>query len=122
MLPNRLLRGFQNMQETGKLAPNKLLWGLPNAGLAVPRVGVSPPNEAFTPDIEFMTAFADAPAEPTAPAGSSNVRLVLVDARQQPRYLNRAHELEQAILRVAATAGMQPHDMPGLGRASFFMS
>ena len=117
MLPNRLLRGFQNMQETGKLAPNKLLWGLPNAGLAVPRVGVSPPNDAFTPDSELMTAFAEAPAEPTAPADSSNVRLVLVDARQQPRYLNRAHELEQAILRVAATAGMHPHDMPGLARA-----
>ena len=62
-----------------------------------------------------MTAAAEAIAEPPALAGaSSNVRLVLVDARQQPRYLNRAEELEQAILRVAATAGMVPHDMPGL--------
>ncbi|MBC7678761.1 MAG: hypothetical protein H7233_07205 [Pseudorhodobacter sp.] len=45
---------------------------------------------------------------------SSNVRLVVVDSRQQPRSLNRAHGLEQAILRVAAIAGVDEGDMPGL--------
>ena len=61
-----------------------------------------------------MSVTAEVLDQPTEPAGSSNVRLVVIEARQQPRYLNRAHDLEQAILRVAATAGMLPHDMPGL--------
>ena len=45
---------------------------------------------------------------------SSNVRLVDVDSRRQPGYLNRAHDLEKAILRVAAIAGMDEGDMTGL--------
>lgn len=61
-----------------------------------------------------MSVTAEVLDQPVETAGSSDVRLVVVDPRQQPRYLNRAHELEQAILRVAATAGMLPHDMPGL--------
>lgn len=46
--------------------------------------------------------------------GSANVRLVVVDEQHQPRYLVRAGELEHAILRVAAAAGVNADDMPGL--------
>ncbi len=45
---------------------------------------------------------------------SANVRLVVVDELHQPRYLLRAAELEHAILRVAAAAGVNADDMPGL--------
>lgn len=45
---------------------------------------------------------------------SANVRLVAIDEQHQPRYLLRAAELEHAILRVAAAAGVNAGDMPGL--------
>ena len=45
---------------------------------------------------------------------SDNVRLVVVDEQHQPRYLIRAAELEHAILRIAADAGVTADDMPGL--------
>ena len=45
---------------------------------------------------------------------SANVRLVVVDEQHRPRYLVRAAELEHAILRVAAAAGVNAGDMPGL--------
>ena len=45
---------------------------------------------------------------------SANVRLVVVDEQHQPRYLVVAAELEHAILRVAADAGVTADDMPGL--------
>ncbi len=46
--------------------------------------------------------------------GSANVRLVVVDEEHRPRYLVVAAELEHAILRVAAAAGVNADDMPGL--------
>ena len=55
-----------------------------------------------------------AAADDRTPARSTNVRLVVVDEQHQPRYLTRAAELERAILRVAAIAGMTAEDMPGL--------
>lgn len=48
------------------------------------------------------------------PTSSANVRLVVVDGQRQPRYLSRAAELEEAILEVAANAGVTRDDMPGL--------
>ena len=42
------------------------------------------------------------------------MRWVVVDEQHQPRYLARAAELERAIQRVAAIAGMTAEDMPGL--------
>ena len=55
-----------------------------------------------------------AAADDLTPARSANVRLVVVEERHQPRYLTRAADLERAILRVAAIAGMTAEDMPGL--------
>ena len=48
------------------------------------------------------------------PTSSANVRRVVVDGQRQPRYLARAAELEQAILQVAADAGVTSEDMHGL--------
>ncbi len=48
------------------------------------------------------------------PTSSANVRRAVVDGQRQPRYLARAAELEQAILQVAADAGVTSEDMPGL--------
>jgi hypothetical protein len=48
------------------------------------------------------------------PAHQNNVRLVLVDEMQQPAYIKRAAQLEQALLAAAATLGVTPEDMPGL--------
>ena len=45
---------------------------------------------------------------------SANVHVVAVDAGRQPRYLARAAELQEALLRVAAEAGLTADDMPGL--------
>ena len=49
-----------------------------------------------------------------SPRGTSNVRLVTVDGDQQPTYVLRAVELEAAVLAVAAAAGVEANDMPGL--------
>ena len=51
--------------------------------------------------------------EPT-PAGSSNVRLVVVDDNQQPRYLLRAAQLEESMLALLQARGVEPDDVPGL--------
>ena len=48
------------------------------------------------------------------PRDTSNVRLVTVDGDRQPTYLLRAAELEAAVLAVAAAAGVEAEDMPGL--------
>ena len=48
------------------------------------------------------------------PTHDSNVRLVVVDDQQQPAYLNRAVQLEQALVRAAAALGVEPEDMPAL--------
>lgn len=45
---------------------------------------------------------------------SANVRVVVVDDNEQPRYLQRAAELESAMLAVAEQMGLQAADMPGL--------
>ena len=45
---------------------------------------------------------------------TSNVRLVTVGDDQQPTYLLRAAELESSVLAVAAAAGVEGQDMPGL--------
>ena len=55
-----------------------------------------------------------AAADDLTPARFANVRWVVVDGQHQPRYLARAAELERAIQRVAAIAGMTAEDMPGL--------
>lgn len=52
--------------------------------------------------------------EPTPGPRSVNVRLVAVDARQQPRYLAVAADLEKRVLRVLAAAGVTAADVPGL--------
>ena len=49
-----------------------------------------------------------------SPANHNNVRLVVVDDRQQPTYLRRAADLEQALLKAASKFGIEPEDMPGL--------
>lgn len=48
------------------------------------------------------------------PAHQNNVRLVVVDDKQQPAYLRRAAHLETDLLAAAAKLGIQPEDMPGL--------
>ncbi|MCU1593708.1 MAG: hypothetical protein JWO12_1100 [Frankiales bacterium] len=48
------------------------------------------------------------------PAHQNNVRLVVVDDKQQPTYLKRATELETALLKAAAKLGIELADMPGL--------
>ena len=48
------------------------------------------------------------------PAHQNNVRVVAVDDRHQPLYLRRAGELEAALLRAAASLGVEADDMPGL--------
>lgn len=53
-------------------------------------------------------------ASADTPAHNANVRLVVVDDDRQPRYLARAAELEAAMLVIAAKAGVDPQDMPGL--------
>ncbi len=45
---------------------------------------------------------------------TSNVRLVTVGDDRQPTYLLRAAELESSVLAVAAAAGVEGQDMPGL--------
>jgi hypothetical protein len=49
-----------------------------------------------------------------SPAHTSNVRLVIVDDQQQPLYLQRATELEKAMIAAAARLGVEPEDIPGL--------
>ena len=48
------------------------------------------------------------------PAHQNNVRLVVVDEKQQPTYLRRATELERVLLAAAEKRGVQAEDMPGL--------
>jgi hypothetical protein len=48
------------------------------------------------------------------PAHQNNVRLVLVDDKQQPAYIKRAAELEKVLLAAALKVGVDPEDMPGL--------
>jgi hypothetical protein len=48
------------------------------------------------------------------PAQQTNMRLVLVDDKQQPAYLKRAAQLEKNVLAAAAKLGIEPGDMPGL--------
>jgi hypothetical protein len=48
------------------------------------------------------------------PAHQNNVRLVVVDDKQQPSYLKRATELEKALLAAAAKVNVYVQDMPGL--------
>jgi hypothetical protein len=48
------------------------------------------------------------------PAHQNNVRLVLVDDKQQPAYIKRAAELEKVLLAAAVKVGIGPEDMPGL--------
>jgi hypothetical protein len=48
------------------------------------------------------------------PANHNNVRLVVVDDKQQPAYLRRATELEKALLAAAKGVGVEAEDMPGL--------
>ncbi|MGB8652036.1 MAG: hypothetical protein WCD35_15390 [Mycobacteriales bacterium] len=50
----------------------------------------------------------------TPSAGTSNVRLVIVDDNHQPVYLQRAARLEQALLQAAAAFGIDEEDLPGL--------
>ena len=59
-----------------------------------------------------MTRNSDAVVQSLRDA--SNVRLVSVDGDEQPTYLLRAAELEAAVLAVAAAAGVEADDMPGL--------
>jgi hypothetical protein len=49
-----------------------------------------------------------------SPAHQNNVRLVVVDDKQQPAYLKRAMRLESALTAAAAKLGVEPDDMPGL--------
>lgn len=48
------------------------------------------------------------------PAQQANMRLVLVDDKQQPAYLKRAAQLETKLLAAAAKLGIEPGDMPKL--------
>ena len=59
-----------------------------------------------------MTRNSEAAVQSTR--NTSNVRLVTVDSHRQPTYLLRAAELEASVLAVAAAAGVEDEDMPGL--------
>jgi hypothetical protein len=48
------------------------------------------------------------------PAHQNNVRLLVVDDKQQPAYLKRGTQLEAALLAAAAELGVEANDMPGL--------
>lgn len=48
------------------------------------------------------------------PAHHTNVRLVLIDDKQQPSYLKRAADLEKALQATASRLGVDAADMPGL--------
>jgi hypothetical protein len=48
------------------------------------------------------------------PAHQNNVRLVAVDAKQQPSYVKRANQLERALLAAAARLGVLEEDLPRL--------
>lgn len=53
-------------------------------------------------------------ANSETPAHQNNVRLVVVDDKQQPSYLRRATELERVLLAAAAKVDVRAEDMPGL--------
>ena len=59
-----------------------------------------------------MTRNAEAAVQSTR--STSHVRLVTVDSHRQPTYPLRAAELEAPVLAVAAAAGVDGEDLPGL--------
>jgi hypothetical protein len=69
------------------------------------------PGRASQVDHDSMTLPA---VNAEIPAHQNNVRLVLVDDKQQPAYVKRAAELEKALLAAAAKVGIESVDMPGL--------
>ena len=54
------------------------------------------------------------PVSPSSHGHQNNVRVVPLDADQQPSYLKRASKLETSLATAAARLGMEPDDMPGL--------